>query len=194
MTVELRPGRLDDASAAASLHARRIHEGFLVQLGSHFLRRLYRRIARSHQTVFVVADDDGRVVGFLAAATSTRGLYGEFLRRDAIPAGLAALPTILRQPRRVWETLRYGTADADNLPSAEILSLAVDEDASHQGIGRSLVTAGLQELAARGVEGVQVVTAASNEPAIRAYGAAGFRRHATVEVHPGVVQEVLVWR
>ena len=43
----LRTGTVDDAAAAAALHAGQISEGFLSILGPNFLRRLYRRVART---------------------------------------------------------------------------------------------------------------------------------------------------
>jgi ribosomal protein S18 acetylase RimI-like enzyme len=193
MTPPLRAGRADDAPAIAALHAERIGEGFLVTLGPRFLARLYRRIALSPTAVLVVAESDDRIVGFVAAARSTRRLYGEFLRRDAVPAGLAAAPAVIRAPRRVWETLRYGTAGDGDLPDAEVLSIAVAADAGGRGIGGALLAAALAELAVTGVPAARVVTAVGNDAALAMYERAGFRRRARTEVHAGVPQEVLVW-
>jgi ribosomal protein S18 acetylase RimI-like enzyme len=191
--VTVRTGHAGDAPAVAALHAERIGEGFLVTLGPRFLRRLYRRIALAPDAVLVIADSGGRVVGFVAAASSTRRLYGQFLRRDALPAGLAAAPAVLRAPRQVWETLRYGSADEDDLPAAEILSIAVAPDASGQGIGGALLCAAQRELTQLGAAEARVVTAVDNEAALAMYEHAGFRRRRRTEVHSGVPQEVLVW-
>jgi ribosomal protein S18 acetylase RimI-like enzyme len=192
MTAPLRAGRASDAAAVAALHAARIGEGFLVTLGPRFLARLYRRIALSPAAVLLVAEDGDRVVGFVAAATSTRRLYGDFLRHDALPAGLAAAPAVIRAPRRVWETLRYGSDD-DELPEAEVLSIAVAADAEGRGIGGALLVAALEELARAGAPAARVVTAVGNDPALAMYERAGFRRRTRTEVHSGVPQEVLVW-
>ena len=192
MSPFVRAGDPDDVATVAALHSERIGEGFLVTLGPRFLTRLYRRIARSATAVLLVAEADDRVVGFVAATTSTSRLYAEFLRRDAIPAGVAAAPRILRDPRRVWETLRYGTSDHD-LPPAEILSIAVASSATGEGIGTALLDAALIELAQLGVEAVRVVTTVGNQAAIGMYEQAGFSRHRRTEVHHGVEQEVLVW-
>jgi ribosomal protein S18 acetylase RimI-like enzyme len=189
----LRDADVGDAPAVAALHAGRIGEGFLVSLGPRFLRRLYRRIALSPDAVLLVADSDGRVVGFVAATTSTRRLYGQFLRHDAVPAGIAAAPAVLRAPRQVWETFRYGSADEDNLPAAEVLSIAVAPDAEGQGIGGALLGAAQKELAHLGAAEARVVTTVDNEAALAMYEHAGFRRRSTTEVHAGVPQEVLVW-
>jgi ribosomal protein S18 acetylase RimI-like enzyme len=192
MTAPLRAGRAGDAAAVAGLHAERIGEGFLVTLGPRFLTRLYRRIALSPAAVLLVAEDADRIVGFVAAATSTRRLYGDFLRHDAVPAGLAAAPAVIRAPRRVWETLRYGSA-GDDLPAAEVLSIAVAADAEGRGIGGALLVAALEALAEAGAPAARVVTAVGNDPALAMYERAGFRRRTRVEVHAGVPQEVLVW-
>jgi ribosomal protein S18 acetylase RimI-like enzyme len=194
MTAPLRTGRAGDAAAVANLHAERIGEGFLVTLGPRFLTRLYRRIALTPAAVLVVAEDDSqRIVGFVAAATSTRRLYGDFLRRDAVPAGLAAAPAVLRSPRRVWETFRYGNTDDGDLPAAEVLSIAVAADAGGRGIGGALLAAALERLAEAGAPAARVVTAVGNDPALAMYERAGFRRRTRTEVHAGVPQEVLVW-
>lgn len=192
MTAPVRRAGHDDIGVVVALHGERIAEGFLVTLGPRFVARLYRRIARSERAELLVAEVDGRVVGFVAVTTATGRLYREFLLHDAALAGLAAAPSILRSPRRVWETLRYGTRD-DGLPPAEILSVAVASDVVGHGIGGSLVSAALAELVRRDVHAAHVVTAVGNQAAIAMYERAGFVRHGRTEVHPGAVQEVLVW-
>jgi ribosomal protein S18 acetylase RimI-like enzyme len=196
-TPSVRTGRPGDALAVAALHAERIGEGFLVTLGPRFLARLYRRIALSPHAVLLVSTGPSaggeRIVGFVATAISTRRLYGEFLRRDALAAGIAAGPAVLRHPRRVWETFRYGSANDGDLPEAEILSIAVATDLSGRGIGAALLGAAQEELSRLDAAEARVVTAVGNEAALAMYERAGFRRRTRTEVHAGVPQEVLVW-
>ena len=183
-----------DVPAIARLHANRIEEGFLSTLGRRFLERLYRRaIVSEHAFVVAARADDARVVGFVAASIDTSAFYKDFLRHDAVVAGFLAAPHLIRHPRHVWETLRYGTARADTLPPAEILSTAVAADHQGKGIGRSLVAAALGEFAGREVSSAHVVTGSTNSAAIAMYTRAGFRRFSTTEVHRGVVQEALLW-
>lgn len=193
MSPVVRAGRPVDAPAVAALHAERIGEGFLVTLGPRFLTRLYRRMVLSPHALLLVAESDDRIAGFVAAATSTRRLYGEFLRRDGLPAGLVAAPVVLRAPRRVWETFRYGTSGDSDLPAAEILSIAVAAEAAGRGVGGGLLAAAQAELAGLGAREARVVTAAGNDAALAMYQRAGFRRRTRTEVHAGVPQEVLVW-
>jgi ribosomal protein S18 acetylase RimI-like enzyme len=192
--VSVRRAGEPDAGRLAQLHADRITEGFLPTLGPAFLTRLYRRVVRSHGAFAFVEDEDGRVVGFAAAAVDTGHLFREFLVRDGLAAGLAATPRLLRSWRRILETLRYPSRQVEqDLPSAEILAVAVDESAGGRGVGRRVVDAATRELAARGVTAVKVVTSADNAASLRMYAASGFTTAAHIEVHDGAPSEVLVW-
>jgi ribosomal protein S18 acetylase RimI-like enzyme len=193
-TDRIRRGTLSDAGAIATLHAESISIGFLVVLGTGFLERLYQRVARDEQSFILVhVDPQQGVDGFVAVAEDTGRLYREFMLRDGLRAGLQAAPAVLRHPWKVIETLRYGVDGRTDTPGAEILATAVSANSRGEGIGQALVAAATDELRRRGIEHAHVVTARDNEAAQRAYFACGFQRLATVEVHSGVVQEVLVW-
>lgn len=198
----LRWGMPADAPAVAALHAERIGEGFLVTLGHGFLHRLYARVARSRRAFVLVAEDAEGLIGFSAIAEDTGALYREFLLRDGVAAGLAAVRPLLRSWRRAWETLRYGfgahategTAPVpDQLPKAEVLSIAVARRAAGRGLGRALVSASTAELLRRGIESARVVTRVDNAAALALYEGCGFRRRTRTQVHAGIPQEVLVW-
>jgi ribosomal protein S18 acetylase RimI-like enzyme len=186
----------NDAARLAELHATRITDGFLPSLGPAFLTRLYRRIVRSPGSFAYVATDTGApdapVLGFAAATDDVGRLYRSFALRDGVVAGIAAAPRLLRSWRRVLETVRYTAAEGD-LPTAEILAVAVDETAGKQGIGRAVVDAATSRLAERGIEAVKVVAGADNTAALRLYAGCGFAVRARIEVHEGAPSEVLVW-
>jgi ribosomal protein S18 acetylase RimI-like enzyme len=55
------------------------------------------------------------------------------------------------------------------------------------------VSAATAELAARGAAGAKVVAGRHNRAALAMYRACGFVPAASVEIHPGVVSEVLTW-
>jgi ribosomal protein S18 acetylase RimI-like enzyme len=189
----VRPGTRADAARVAALHAGRITEGFLPTLGPAFLTRLYRRVVAAPEGIVLVADVDGEVVGFVAAATSLGRIYREFLWRDGVPAALSAAPRLVRSWRRVLETLRY-PARTEGLPEAEILAVAVDASCAARGVGRTLVDATLVELERRGVHAVRVVAGADNTAALNLYRRCGFAPAARTAVHEGTTSEVLVWR
>jgi ribosomal protein S18 acetylase RimI-like enzyme len=195
--TEVRRGTEADAGAAAALHASEIGEGFLPSLGRPFLTRLYRRIVRSPGSFLLVAHDGEAIVGFVAGTEHVRELYRSFLLHDGVPATLAALPRVARSWRRVLETLRYPDATggdrARDLPSAELLAIAVAPMARGRGAGRELVAALTSEFQRRGVGAVRVVVGEDNTAAIGLYERCGFTKAARIEVHRGTPSQVLTW-
>jgi ribosomal protein S18 acetylase RimI-like enzyme len=192
--TDTRRARANDARAVAALHAERIADGFLVTLGPRFLGRLYRRMVRSPHAFVVVADDADGLTGFIGVAEDTGRFYRDFMFRDGLAAAASSAPALVRAPRRVWETLRYGAIADDDLPAAEVLAIAVAARAEGRGIGGELLRAALVQLRRDDIDAVRVVTAADNTSALRMYERVGFRPHGRTEVHAGVAQEVLVWR
>ncbi len=194
--MSVRAAGPSDLAAVAALHADRIGEGFLSSLGPGFLRRLYRRVLASPDGFVLVAtplgSSAGPVLGFAAGVGSVGALYRRFLLRDGVVAGAMAAPKLVRAVPRVVETLRYPAA-TDDLPTAEILAVAVAADAVGAGIGRALVGAATDEFTTRGVTAAKVVTTADNAAAIAMYRACGFASRTAVEVHAGRPSEVLVW-
>ena len=188
---EIRFARLDDAPRLAGMHADRINEGFLASLGPVFLGRLYRRVVRSPGAFAVVAEENGRIVAFCAAAENVGRLYREFMLRDGIVAGVRSAPRLARALPHVLETLRYPST-TDELPDAEILAVVTDADVAGKGWGSLVVHETLREVGRRGCESVKVVAGASNEAALRLYERCGFSRVQQIEVHADVPSQVLV--
>ncbi|HEY5108294.1 MAG TPA: GNAT family N-acetyltransferase [Acidimicrobiales bacterium] len=192
--VTVRPGAAADAPAAAQLHAGRITEGFLSFLGPGFLTRLYRRITRTPSSFLLVADASGDVVGFIAGSADLGGLYKSFLVRDGVAAGLAAAPRLVRGWRRVLETLRHGSGDgAGSGRGTELLAIAVDPAHEGRGVGKALVGAFLDRVAASGATEAYVVVGADNAGAIGLYGRAGFVAGEEFELHAGTRSLVMQW-
>jgi len=190
--ARIRFADLDDAWRLADMHARRINEGFLASLGPVFLGRLYRRVVRSPRAFAIVAEEDGRVVAFCAAAENVGRLYREFMVRDGIQAGVASAPRLFRSLPHVLETLRYPSATGE-LPDAEILAVVTDTEVASKGWGSLVLHETIAELERRGCSSVKVVAGASNEAALRLYERCGFAPLQQISIHADVRSEVLVW-
>jgi ribosomal protein S18 acetylase RimI-like enzyme len=188
--VSVRVGGPADAGRAASLHGQFIAEGFLSSLGTQFLRRLYSRIARSHDSFLLVAEADGTVVGFIAGSVAVGRLYRSFLLRDSVVAALSAPGRLVTALPRVFETLRHGLGGADT-DAAELLAVAVDPRFRGRQVGLGLVNGFLEELEHRGAGAASVVVGAGNTAAIAMYERAGFTRARSFELHRGTRSVVM---
>jgi ribosomal protein S18 acetylase RimI-like enzyme len=188
--IVLRSGTVGDSSAAASLHAGQIGEGFLTFLGPRFLRRLYRRVTVVPGSFLLIVEDDGSTVGFLAGSTDVAALYRAFVWRDGVAAALACGWPLLRSWRRVIETLRHGTRSAKG---AELLAVAVDPVVRGRGAGTLLVEGFLAEMGRRNQDTAHVVVAAGNETAIALYRRTGFDPVERFELHPGTESLIMQW-
>jgi ribosomal protein S18 acetylase RimI-like enzyme len=183
-----------DVPRVAQLHLDHMDMGFVRTLGPVFLRRLYRRMILSPHAFLIVAEVDGEVIGFTSGATDTNKLWRSFILRDGVVAGLGALPTIVRNPRRILETRRYPQAAADSdFPAAEWPTIAVDPEARYKGLGMKLTTRLMEEFVARGTPAVRGVGIEWNDPIFKLLKAHGFEEAGEIEVHAGERSRVLVW-
>ncbi|MCA8997335.1 MAG: GNAT family N-acetyltransferase [Planctomycetaceae bacterium] len=172
----------------AALHQQEIREGFLSSLGQDFLTRLYVAILENPDVFIFAARENGRTLGYICGAVSTRGVYKKFLVRHAWHVA----PTIIsrlfspRTIRRITETLLYPSkTDDSGLPEPEILNFCVSSTQQRRGIGKRLFSALCQEFARRNVDQIRIVTGESQDSAQRFYEALGAKKAQEIEVHAG---------
>lgn len=184
-----------DAPSIAALHAGSIASGFLSTLGVRFLGYLYSSLIKDDGGMVYVSEVDGTIVGFVAGTTDTGAFYRRFLKERWLGAAVRLAPIVLRPMRwpRVWETVRYGTAE-DLDVRAELLSMAVAPHARGRRMGASLVNALTDQAKRDGIEEMRVVVAADNGPAIALYRTSGFSDPRRLEVHSGEDSMELRWR
>jgi glycosyltransferase involved in cell wall biosynthesis/ribosomal protein S18 acetylase RimI-like enzyme len=194
--VVVRPAREADAAAMARLHADGMPDAFLPALGQRFLTRLYRALVGDPQSVALVADSGGEVVGFATGVVSVREFYRRFARQHGPAAALAAAPRLVRPSviRRVLETARYPSSSSElgELPDAELLSIAVTPANRTGGTGRALADGVLLGLADLGASDIKVVVGAANHGANRFYARVGFRPAGHLSVHQGTPSNVWI--
>jgi ribosomal protein S18 acetylase RimI-like enzyme len=188
----VRAGRRDDATALARLH-QEIPYAFMGRLGPGFLRRFYGALLSDRNAVVLVAENGGGPVGFVSAVPSSKAFNRRFYLRHGIGAIASAAPRLLRPAilRGALETLRY-TAGGDDLPDAELISIAVAPEWRARGVGKSLTEHVVRALAGRGVREMKVMVRAENDPANRFYASRGFREANTIQVHGGKPSRVWV--
>jgi ribosomal protein S18 acetylase RimI-like enzyme len=191
VSARIRLAAPPDAQEIAGIHCRQIPWGLLTQMGQEFVAAFYEALIRSPSGFALVAEREGRLVGFASGVADWRRFFREFLRGHPWLFAVSALRSLRAgRWRRLLETSRY--AAAPQLPQAELVSVAVDPDLRGAGVGAELVQRTLAEFAARGVPTVRVTAGVGNAPANRLYQRAGFRLQSLQEIHPGVEAAVYV--
>ncbi len=149
----VRPGRRDDAAAAAALWMRSAEEHTAYDPvyvtspdAEKIMRRFLADLSSSAHSCLFVAEDDGEVVGFLS---------GEI--REGSPAFSP----------KTW---------------AAVEDIYVTHEYRSQGIGRALVDACGKWARGKGADGVSLQVAAGNERARKFYDELGFREVSVYEV------------
>jgi len=115
---------------------------------------------------------------FIAATPETAHGYGSFLGTQLARPSLVVLVA-----EREGEVIGYAYAGVEGKdymslrgPAGVLHDLVVEPAHRGQGVGRALLDAALQALAAKGAPRVVLSTAERNEPAQRLFARAGFRR------------------
>jgi GNAT superfamily N-acetyltransferase len=160
----------------AQLHLMGIKEGFFGSLGDEFVSCLYRAIIESDQAFGFVAIKDGQVLGFISCVESLGGVYKHIIKKDFCKLAWAMLPKMFRwnNIKNTIAALFYPSKTRKNLPSAEILTIVVDERVRRMGVGRRLIERSYDEFRRRGVKWIKVITG-EDQQADEFYKTVGFK-------------------
>lgn len=190
----LRPLKTDDAAHVAQLHIEGISSGFISSLGQAFVTKLYEVIAASEDSFGLVAEDSGKVVGFVAFSSNLSSLYKFVLWHGGAKMFflLAGKMFSFSRLKRIVQNILYPSKMAKlELPQAELLSIVIAPKARGQGLAPELVQAGLNECANRGIDKVKVLVADANKSANKLYRKCGFEMARRINSH-GVASNIYV--
>lgn len=181
----------------AEIHREAISEGFLSSLGERFLTGLYRHLSGMENAFAFVAEEEGRVLGFIVGALDTGSVYRSYAQKGGLSAILTLAPKLLspRRVARVMETVLYpGRKRNDGLPEPEILNFCVRSDQQGKGVGGALFQALCTEFARRGVGEIRIVTGEGQVSAQHFYEAKGAVFAMRTEVHRGTASRVYTYQ
>jgi len=159
----LRPARVSDAPILARMMVEGL-DSRLKDLGPWFVTYLHRHFVQSRHCLCLVAEQDGRILGYVATLISTRRFYREFLLRKGIGAALMMLPWLLwpRNLRTVTSGLTYFSGETHDDPETELVSLIVVPKARGLRVGSTLFQQTLARLRAAGTPRMMVCTSTEN--------------------------------
>jgi ribosomal protein S18 acetylase RimI-like enzyme len=172
--LAVRPARPADVPVLARLMREDFDGSRLTHLGPRFVTLLHRHMATSAHCICRVAEDAGRITGYIAVAPSTRAFYRDFVLRKGLLAACLVLPRMLQpaQLRTVLKGLTYFPQSPQADPAAEIIIFVIDPAARRSGVGSALFHNAVEALQARGIQQLKIMTAVDNDAANAFY-----RRH-----------------
>lgn len=177
----------------AAIHVSSIKTGFLSILGNAFLSSLYKAIDRCPYSILIIKKNaEGTIIGFITGTASVKKMYQWIIFHKGLSFFLQLIPLAFKPSflKRIIETLLYSqrqTADTAQVVSlsqgtAELLSMAVIEEARGIGIGAALVKELEQFFNAKGIKKYKVVTFSEDKRSNNFYQKNGFKLY-TVFIH-----------
>ena len=188
-------GKHDIYRQVAQLHVDNINQGFLATLGTDFVSLMYQAIDEAQDSVLLVEERDGRVVGFVSGGKGMGTIYKRMLRHP-LRLGLALLPSALSPKRvlRILEILRYSQRQnlGADLPDAELLSIAVDPGFRGQQLADGLYHRLEEHFRRSGIASFKIIVGDALAAAHRFYRRMGAQPAAETEVHKGASSTVYI--
>src|SRR5579863_7271670 len=180
-----------DLTEVVSVHIRSFSGFFLSKMGPRFLRCLYEEILNDPSGIALVCRHGLIVRGFVAGTTEPRGFYRRLMARRWVRFALASFVPVLKHPQiapRLLDAFRKTQEQPDYKGLGLLMSIAVDPELQHGGVGTALVQAFLTECRKRGLASVHLTTDLSGNARVnRFYSKMGFTVSRVVTTRQGRV-------
>lgn len=132
----------DCIDSIAKLHKRAFPTFFLTQLGLPLLRTLYSCYLEDTKSGIIVAEDDGKLVGFIAYSNDYPRFYRQLVKKHLIEFAFCSLGAAIRHPSfiaRLLGAFKKSESVEKNEKYVELASICVDPSIENHGIGSLLI-------------------------------------------------------
>jgi len=174
----------EDITQVAKIHYKEINQGFLNQLGEKFLYYFYKTMINSSYSFLIVAREDDNIIGFVSGCINLRNFYREFFKKYFFQVFLILLKKVFNKKiiKSVFETIRY-SQKTDNLPKAELISIAVPQKFQGLGVGKKILEKFISEMEKRNIKYFKVIVGKNLHQAIKFYERNGFNFYSEKYIH-----------
>lgn len=177
--MDIRKAEQKDIESIVVIHCDAFKGFFLTSLGKDFLTFYYSKFAQSNETICLVAEEEGKVMGFSAATKVCKGFNSRLIKQNIVSFGLLSLKLLFTNPsaliRLVKNLTKKGDSVEDDEDYAELYSIGVDSSRQGKGIGKKLLYKTEDVMKSEGVQRVSLTTDYdNNESAVGFYHSMGY--------------------
>ena len=162
---------------------------FLTFMGRGFLKQMYQSYCDYDESGLLVAEEDGKALGFLAFSSNFSGLYKFMIKTRLIQFGWYSIGAFFRRPSAFMHIisafLKPGEAKREE-KYVELSSIGVDPNIKSKGVGSLLIDSLKHIVDFKKFAYINLETdAIDNEGAIHFYEKNGFMRVRMFETDEG---------
>lgn len=125
-----------------SIHLNTFTGFFLTFMGRGFLNQMYRSYCDHDESGLLVAEDNGKAIGFLAYSGDFSGLYKFMIKTRLIPFGWYSVGAFFRRPSAFMHIIKAFLKPSEvkrDEKYVELSSIGVDPTIKSKGVGSLLI-------------------------------------------------------
>lgn len=115
---------------------------FLTFMGRGFLRQMYQSYCDHDESGLLVAEEDGKAMGFLAFSSNFSGLYKYMIKTRLIQFGWYSMGAFFRRPSAFLHIIKAFLKPSEvkrKEKYVELSSIGVDPNVKSKGVGSKLI-------------------------------------------------------
>lgn len=139
---ELQSADKNTIQAIARLHKRAFPTFFLTRLGIPFLTTLYTGYMEDKESGIIVAENKGRIIGFIAYSKDYSRFYKGLIKKHLIKFAFCSLGAAVRHPsfiKRLLGAFKKSDSVVKEEKYIELSSICVDPRIESKGVGSKLI-------------------------------------------------------
>lgn len=186
---EVKSNEKEMINEIVTIHLNTFTGFFLTFMGRGFLKQMYQSYCDYDESGLLVAEEDGKALGFLAFSSNFSGLYKFMIKTRLIQFGWYSIGAFFRRPSAFMHIisafLKPGEAKREE-KYVELSSIGVDPNVKSKGIGSKLIDSLKDNVDFDKYAYINLETdAVDNEGAIHFYEKNGFVRERMFETDEG---------
>lgn len=125
-----------------SIHLNTFTGFFLTFMGRGFLNQMYRSYCDHDESGLLVAEDNGKAIGFLAYSGNFSGLYKFMIKTRLVPFGWYSVGAFFRRPSAFMHIIKAFLKPSEvkrEEKYVELSSIGVDPAVKSKGVGSLLI-------------------------------------------------------